>query len=158
MRIGAIAQRSGVPAKTIRFWEDEGLLPGTARTPAGYRAYDPNIVDRLGFVRSGQAAGFTLDQIRQVLEIGDSGEAPCEHVRGLIDARLAAVDARIAELEAARSHLRILAQRAVQQDPADCRGYCSILDLPKQAAQPRPRGAEAVRHGADRPQRVPSRP
>jgi DNA-binding transcriptional MerR regulator len=127
MQIGEIAVRSGVPAKTIRFWEEQRVLPEPSRTPAGYRVYDSSTVERLTFVRRAQAAGFTLDQIRQVLDIGDSGSAPCKHVSDLIGGRLAEVDARIDELEATRDHLRFLAQRAARQDPAECHGYCSIL-------------------------------
>jgi MerR family Zn(II)-responsive transcriptional regulator of zntA len=68
MRIGEVAGRAGVPAKTIRFWEDQHLLPPPARTPAGYRDYDPAILERLAFIRHAQAAGLALDAIRQVLE------------------------------------------------------------------------------------------
>ena len=127
MRIGEVATRAGVPAKTIRFWEDLDLLPQPARTPSAYRDYEPVIIDRLTFIRQAQAAGFTLSQIRGVLDIGDSGEPSCEHVAQLIDARLRDVEKRIAELEATRSHLRALAERAAAQDPATCSGYCSIL-------------------------------
>jgi DNA-binding transcriptional MerR regulator len=127
MRIGAIAERAGVPAKTIRFWEDEGLLPPPVRTPAGYRDYGPAVLDRLGFIRHAQAAGFSLAAIRQVLEIRDGGEPPCVHVTELIGRRLAEVDARLAELTRTRDQLVVLAARAAAQDPADCRGYCSII-------------------------------
>jgi DNA-binding transcriptional MerR regulator len=127
MRIGEAAGRSGVPAKTIRFWEDQHLLLSPARTPAGYRDYDPAILDRLAFIRHAQAAGLTLDAIRQVLGIRDGGQPPCVHVTGLIARRLAEVEARLAELAAARDQLAALAARAAVQDPADCRGYCSII-------------------------------
>ena len=51
MRIGEAAGRAGVTAKTVRFWEDQRLLPAPARTPAGYRDYDPVILERLAFIR-----------------------------------------------------------------------------------------------------------
>ena len=127
MRIGEIADRSGVSAKTIRFWEDQHLLPAPARTPAGYRDYDPAILERLAFIRHAQAAGLTLEHIRQVLDIRDEGQPPCVHVAGLIARRLAEVEARLAELARARDQLAALAARAAAQDPADCRGYCSII-------------------------------
>jgi DNA-binding transcriptional MerR regulator len=127
MRIGQVANEAGVPAKTIRFWEEVGLLPQPARTVSAYRDYEPPIVDRLSFIRHAQAAGFTLSQIRRVLDVGDSGEPVCEHVAQVIDARLRDVEARIADLKAARAHLRALAKRADEQDPATCNGYCSIL-------------------------------
>ncbi len=127
MRIGEVAGRSGIPAKTIRFWEARRLLPAPARTPAGYRDYGPAILERLAFIRHAQAAGLTLEQIRQVLDIRDGGRPPCVHVTGLIARRLGEVEARLAELARARDQLAALAARAAEQDPADCRGYCSIL-------------------------------
>jgi len=127
MRIGEAAGRAGVPAKTIRFWEEQHMLPPPARTPAGYRDYDPAIVERLTFIRQAQAAGLTLGHIRQVLDIRDGGDPPCSHVAGLIARRLAEVDARLAELARTRDQLVVLAARAAAQDPADCRGYCSII-------------------------------
>ena len=127
MQIGEVAGRSGVPAKTIRFWEDQHLLPAPARTPAGYRDYDPGVLGRLAFIRHAQAAGLTLDAIRQVLDIRDGGQPPCVHVADLIARRLGEVEARLAELTRARDQLAALGRRAAAQDPADCRGYCSII-------------------------------
>jgi DNA-binding transcriptional MerR regulator len=127
MKIGEVASRSGVPAKTIRFWEEQHLLPAPARTAAGYRDYDLAILDRLVFIRHAQAAGLTLEHIRQVLDIRDDGQPPCTHVADLIARRLAEVEARLAELARARDQLAALAVRAAAQDPADCRGYCSII-------------------------------
>ena len=127
MRIGEAAGRADVTAKTVRFWEDQHLLPPPARTPAGYRDYGPGIVERLAFIRHAQAAGHTLDAIRQVLDIRDGGQPPCVHVTGLIAQRLGEVDARLAELTRTRDQLVILAARGAAQDPADCQGYCSII-------------------------------
>jgi DNA-binding transcriptional MerR regulator len=127
MKIGEAAGRSGVPAKTIRFWEDRRLLRAPARTASGYRDYDPDVLERLAFIRRAQAAGLTLEHIRQVLDIRDGGQPPCIHVAGLIARRLAEVEARLAELARARDQLAALAARAAAQDPADCRGYCSII-------------------------------
>jgi DNA-binding transcriptional MerR regulator len=127
MKIGEVAERSGVPAKTIRFWEDQRLLPAPARTAVGYREFDPAVLERLAFIRHAQAAGLTLEHIRQVLDIRDEGQPPCVHVAGLIARRLAEVEARLTELARARDQLAALAARAAAQDPADCRGYCSII-------------------------------
>ena len=128
MKIGDIAERSGVTAKTIRFWEEQHLLPAPDRTAAGYRDYDPAILERLAFIRQAQAAGLSLEHIRQVLDIRDDGQPPCAHVADLIARRLAEVEARLAELARARDQLAALAMRAAAQDPADCRGYCSVFD------------------------------
>ena len=130
MRIGELAARSGVTAKTIRFWEAKGLLPDPARTRAGYRDYDSDTLERLDFIRHAQTAGLTLAEIRQVLEISDTGQAVCGHVTDLIHQHLTDVDQRINELEETRSLLNRLAERAADQDPADCDGYCAILQPP----------------------------
>ncbi|MFP5579852.1 MAG: heavy metal-responsive transcriptional regulator [Acidimicrobiia bacterium] len=128
MRIGQLAELSGVPTKTIRFWESTGLLAEPDRTPSGYRDYDQEAVDRLHFIRQAQAAGLSLAEIRQVLAITDDGEPPCDHVTDLIHQRLADVEHRIRELDETRHLLSRLAQRAANQDPADCHGYCVILE------------------------------
>jgi DNA-binding transcriptional MerR regulator len=127
MKIGEIAERAGMPAKTIRFWEDQALLPEPARTPSGYRDYGPAILERLAFIRHAQAAGLTLEHIRQILDIRDGGEPPCVHVTSLISRRLGEIEARMAELARVRDQLAVLAGRAAAQDPADCQGYCSII-------------------------------
>lgn len=130
MRIGELADRSGVTTKTIRFWESQGLLAEPSRTPSGYRDYSPQVEDRLSFIRHAQTAGLTLAEIRQVLAISDDGQPPCGHVTDLIHQRLAEVDHRIRELTETRQLLDRLAKRAADQDPADCAGYCSILTPP----------------------------
>ena len=127
MRIGEVATEAGVSTKTIRFWEAQGLLPSPTRTASGYRDYHPSVIERIDFIRHAQGAGFRLDEIRGVLDIGDSGEPPCEHVGGLIAKRIADVDQRIADLKRARRHLTQLAATAAAQDPAECHGYCRIL-------------------------------
>lgn len=136
MRIGEIADQSGVSAKTIRFWESSGLLAGPVRTPAGYRDYDPEIADRLHFIRNAQTAGLTLAEIRQILAISDGGEPPCGHVTNLIHRHLADVEHRINELIETRSILGHLAKRAAEQNPADCNDYCAILQLSASSNSP----------------------
>jgi DNA-binding transcriptional MerR regulator len=127
MRIGELAAHSGVTSKTIRFWEAEGLLSEPARTPSGYRDYNPDALDRLSFIRHAQTAGLTLAEIRRVLAISDTGEPACGHVTDLIHQHLTDVDERIRELKETRSLLGRLAQRAAEQNPADCDDYCAIL-------------------------------
>lgn len=128
MLIGELAHRTGTSAKTLRFYEDEGLVPEPPRTPAGYRDYPTDAVERVVFVRDAQTAGFTLRQIAEILGIRDGGQPPCEHVGQLIDQRLKDVARRIAELEQTRAHLYELARRTRELDPADCGGYCEIID------------------------------
>jgi MerR family transcriptional regulator, copper efflux regulator len=129
MLIGALASGAGLSAKTIRFYEQAGLLPEPPRTPAGYRDYPPATLTRLLFIGQAQAAGFTLAEIRGVLAIRDSGQAPCRHVTGLIARHLTQVDQRIAELTATRAALAGLQRRAAATDPASCAesDICTIL-------------------------------
>ena len=120
MLIGDLATQAGLSAKAIRFYEQAGLLPQPPRTSGGYRDYPLGAVDRLAFIRHAQAAGFTLADIRSVLTIRDSGQAPCQHVSVLIDEHLSQVERRIAELTRARDALKDLQRRAAATDPADC--------------------------------------
>lgn len=116
MWIGELAERAGTTAKTLRFYEEQGLLPPTERTPSGYRDYAPETVARIDFIHRGQAAGLTLAQIRQILDIRDGGHAPCEHVRDLLDARLAEIE----QLSVLRDTIADLSQDAAHPDPETC--------------------------------------
>lgn len=129
MRTGELASASGLTAKTIRFYEQAGLLPEPPRTAGGYRDYPPQAAHRLAFVREAQAAGLTLAEIRSVLAVRDSGQAPCVHVTHLIEQHLVDIEQRMAELRAARTALRTLAHRAAATDPSTCTetDICSII-------------------------------
>lgn len=129
MRIGALAAATGTTTKTLRFYEQAGLLEAPPRTPGGYRDYPAHAPGRVGFVRSAQAAGLSLAEIRDVLAIRDGGQAPCAHVTALLDQHLADVERRIAELDATRAMLRELNRTASTTDPASCAegDICRIL-------------------------------
>lgn len=128
MLIGELAGETGVPRKTLRFYEGEGLLHEPGRLPNGYRDYDRTAIDRVTFIKQAQSAGLTLAQIGEILSIRDRGETPCTHVAELIDRRRREVDRRIAELLATRDTLAELAERSGQLDPDDCDGFCHIIE------------------------------
>lgn len=137
MLIGELATATGVSAKTLRFYEADGLLFEPDRTPAGYRDYPDTAIDRVVFVRQAQAAGLTLAQIREILTIRDGGQPPCDHVADLVDQRLAEIDERLAELEATRTELLALRKRLDTLDPADCHDdICVAIPKPTTAEQP----------------------
>lgn len=119
MKIGDVARITGASTKTIRFYEEAGLLPEPTRTPGGHRAYEPDIAERLGFIRRCQAAGMTLQEIRQILTVHDRGESPCGHVRALLAERRDTVRAQIAELITLETHLDTLLTRADQHPSTD---------------------------------------
>lgn len=119
MKIGEVATLTGINTKTIRFYEEAGLLPPPSRSPGGHREYQHDVADRLGFIRQCQAAGMTLQEVRQILGVHDQGDSPCGHVRELLTERLDSVRAQIAELIALENHLHTLLTRANQSPPND---------------------------------------
>lgn len=96
--IGTIAEQAGVPIKTIRYYEEVGLLPKPSRTPAGYRLYDPGTANRLLFIKKAQNLGLRLQDIKEILELADRGHCPCGHVQRLLKFRLQELNRKIADL------------------------------------------------------------
>lgn len=120
MRIGELAARVGVTAKTVRYYESIGLLAEPDRTSSGYRNYDGLAVERLGFIRDAQATGLTLSEIASVLELKGAGEISCAHTAQLLERHVRDIDEQISRLHAARVQLADLAERAKSLDPAGC--------------------------------------
>ena len=130
MRIGELAGRADVTAKTVRYYESIGLMPEPDRTPSGYRDYDADALERLRFIGDAQATGLKLTEIRSVLELKDAGARSCQHTRALLDDHLGDVDDQIRRLQTAHAQLRELAARATRLDPADCTdpNRCQVID------------------------------
>jgi DNA-binding transcriptional MerR regulator len=120
MRIGELAAAAGTTTKTLRFYEESGLLPETERAANGYRDYGLEALSRLDFIRRGRAAGLTLAQIREVIDIREAGDAPCHHVYQLITTRLIDIEHQIADLEALRAALIERRDQAGKADPSTC--------------------------------------
>jgi len=128
VRIGELADRSGVNPTTIRYYEDIGLLPEPERTPSGYRDYTEAAGARLMFVRAAQTIGLSLGEIREVLGLREQGQAPCPHVITLLEQRAAELAERIAALEQMRSELIELAQQARQLPLRADAEFCHIIE------------------------------
>jgi MerR family Zn(II)-responsive transcriptional regulator of zntA len=120
VRIGELAASAGTTTKTLRFYEKSGLLPQTERSTNGYRDYGPEALSRLDFIRRGRVAGLTLAQIREVIDIRETGDAPCDHVFQLMTARVVDIDRQIAELAVLRAALIQRRDQARDADPSTC--------------------------------------
>ncbi|WP_101925033.1 MULTISPECIES: MerR family transcriptional regulator [Luteimonas] len=127
MTISQLARAAGVGIETVRYYQRRGLLEvpttGPIGTPGrGIRRYGDDALRRLRFIRSAQAAGFTLEGIVELLQLDASDDRA--RVRALATERIAALDARLAELQAARDALAGLARRCSASDA----GPCPILE------------------------------
>lgn len=120
MRIGELAQRAGATTKAIRYYETLGLLPQPDRTPSDYRDYGADAIERVRFIKDAQAGGLTLTEIRSLVELKTAGQTTCEHTIELLRRHLTDIDTQITQLDAARSSLAALAERAATLDHADC--------------------------------------
>jgi DNA-binding transcriptional MerR regulator len=120
MRIGELAQRTGTTTKTIRYYEDIGLIPEPSRDSNDYRDYSPDAVDRLDFIRDAQATGLTLTEIGSILDLRSQGETTCDHVIDLLERHMVALDRHIENLQQTREQLASLTERARQLNPANC--------------------------------------
>ncbi|HYN09718.1 MAG TPA: MerR family DNA-binding protein [Vicinamibacterales bacterium] len=127
MLIGEAAQRSGIPAHTIRFYEEQKLVSRAARSPAGYRLYSDRVLDELRFIRRAQGLGLTLDETREILSIGRAGRKPCERVAAICATHLAEIERRMAELRAFRRHLRDAQRLAEQGCGFTPEGFCRAI-------------------------------
>jgi DNA-binding transcriptional MerR regulator len=135
MRIGELGRQVGVDPPTIRFYESVGVLPQPERTPGGYRSYGPADADRLHFVALARSLGLALDDIREILGLRDRGEAPCAHVRDLLDRHAERVEERIGDLERLADELQRLRRRArtLPDTPVGDPCVCHILEHPSRA-------------------------
>ena len=130
MRIGKLAQHSGVEPSTIRYYERIGLLPAPARSDSGYRDYGDEAATRLSFIRAAQTVGFSLGEIRETLAFRDRGEAPCRHVAAVIERNAAELRERIAVLQDMQRDLERLAKKARAMSPEDASeaAFCHIIE------------------------------
>lgn len=124
MNIGAIAERSGVPAKTIRYYESIGLVGSAARTANGYRSYGDPDLHTLRFIKRARNLGFSVEEVRDLLDLWRNRDRSSADVKALAANHLGMLDRKIAELEEMRGTLAHL----VSCCNGDERPDCPILD------------------------------
>jgi len=120
MRIGEAAERSGVTAKTIRYYESVGLIPAAARTGGGYRDYDGNDVQTLRFVHRARGLGFSVREVGDLLALWRDRDRASANVKSLAERHVAAIERKIDELSAMRRTLADLMARCQGDDRPDC--------------------------------------
>lgn len=108
LSIGELSKKVDVPTQTIRYYERMRLLPKPRRGPNGYRHYDKPDLERLRFIRSARALGFSLGDVQEVLDLRDRGVAPCRVAMDLMARQIDTIDQRIRELEQLRAELKRL--------------------------------------------------
>jgi Cu(I)-responsive transcriptional regulator len=121
LSIGTLAKRTGTKVQTIRYYEEIGILPEPGRTEGGQRRYVEDDLDRLAFVRHARQLGFTLEQIRELLDLSDNPTRSCADVDRIAHRQLKEVEVRIARLEALRKELRRMLQECRRDTVAECR-------------------------------------
>lgn len=122
--IGELARRTGTKVETVRYYEREGLLPAPKRTAGNYRAYSHRHLNLLSFIRRARDLGFTLDQVRELLDLADDADRPCAAVDAIASTHVMEIDRKIADLNALREELVCLLDQCARGTVANC----SILD------------------------------
>ena len=121
LTIGKLAKAAGVKVPTIRFYEEIGLLPKPDRTASDRRIYDGLAERRLGFIKHARQLGFSIEAIRDLLDLSDHPERPCEHANRLAADQLREVETKIRQLDALRLELRRMVDAACNGQASDCR-------------------------------------
>jgi DNA-binding transcriptional MerR regulator len=119
IKIGEVAANTGLPVKTIRYYEDIGLLaPTVQRNASGYRLFNTQVINRLAFIKRAQSLGLSLSEIQDILVFHDRGQLPCHAVKQHLQVKLDAIGKQIEALEILRSELKGLLSGWQEQPPA----------------------------------------
>jgi Cu(I)-responsive transcriptional regulator len=124
LSIGQLARQTAVAVETVRYYEKIGLLAEPSRTAGNYRSYGSDALQRLSFIRRARDLGFSLEQIRTLLNLADDRQRSCGEVDAIAQAQLETIKSKIADLQTLQQHLDSLIRQCKKGTVADCR----ILD------------------------------
>lgn len=124
MNIGTVAERSGVPPKSIRYYESIGLIHPAERRPNGYRSYSPLDMRTLAFIKRARGLGFSVEDVRDLLDLWRDRSRKSSAVKAMAAQHIEALERKIAELQSMRKALAELVRRC----RGDSRPDCPILD------------------------------
>jgi len=134
LTIGQVAKQAGVGVETIRFYEREGLIDDPRRHASGYREYAPDVVHRIRFIRHAKELGFTLREIRELLELRVEPDRKCGDVLELAQVKIADIDERIRKLKKMRRALAGLTRDCQRGRPTDECPILKAMDASKQSS------------------------
>lgn len=120
MNIGTVAEQAGVPAKTIRYYEDIGLIRKAERLPNGYRAYSEHEMRELNFIKRARDLGFSVEEVRDLLDLWRNRRRTSSAVKALVTRHLEVLEHKIGELESMRRSLAHLVERCRGDERPDC--------------------------------------
>lgn len=120
MNIGEVAKRSGTNAKTIRYYEQQGLLAAARRGENGYRVYDDDDVHRLSFIRRARSLGFSVKDVAALLDLYNNKSRASADVKSLASKHVDEIEQKIAELQDMRNTLSALISSCHGDDRPDC--------------------------------------
>jgi len=108
-RIGAVAKQSEIPVKTIRYYEELGLLKTVGRTAGGFRLFGADVFFRLEFIKCAQTSGMSLAEVREVLEVFEDHASPCDRLKAKLQRKLDKIEAQIQQLHILKYQLKDIA-------------------------------------------------
>jgi DNA-binding transcriptional MerR regulator len=127
LRVSDVAERVGLSADTVRYYERVGLLPNVERSTNGYRSYDETSIHRLRFIKGAQRFGLRLTEIKELLEVQDRGLCPCGHTGELLSRRILEVNQEIERLAQLRGDLQTMVSQAdLCPEPMPASWECSV--------------------------------
>ncbi len=103
--IGQVTNLSGIPIRTIRYYESLGLVESSGRTEGGFRQFSIDVLTRLAFIKRAQSLGLSLEEIRDILQVYDQGQPPCDEIREKLEEKLSQIDSQITQLLTLRSQI-----------------------------------------------------
>ena len=149
LKIGDVSKRSGIGVEALRFYEKSGLLDRPSRTFSGYRVYGEEVLERLAFIKRAQTLGFSLEEIRQIVDDARKGQSPCDEVREIVRRRMEELDERLRELRRYRQELKSTLEEwdKVGRAPGHICGLIEGSEVGR-ASRPRAEGLKRGKRGA----------
>jgi Cu(I)-responsive transcriptional regulator len=121
MKIGELARATGTKVETVRYYERAGMIAPPARTGGNYRAYSPDDLERLRFIRRTRDLGFTLEEVRAMLDLAGQRDRACDTIDAIASGHLDNVDRKLADLQSLRRELSAIVSSCAGGTVGECR-------------------------------------